>query len=146
MTAQTEYALFRLNGQGCAIALETVIQVNPYKHCCAIPLSPVWLAGLIEVFGQAVPLIDLGLFSSGMELPAAHQTVLVVQPEKTLKRWFALRIDAAPVICSEDAFLSADPVEVSEPLTAWLEQHVEYAGQSIAVLAPLKIATWSRLS
>lgn len=144
MDLQTEYALFRINGQGCAIPLETIKQVMPQPHCSVLPNAPIWLTGLIEVLGQVVPLLDIGLWPEKSETFAVHPTIVVIQPDSTLNRWLALRVDDAPVMCSQADFTSVESHKLPDPIAALSQQQVEYAGQHIAVLAPLKLAAWSQ--
>lgn len=141
---QTEYALFRINGQGCAIPLETIKQVMPQPHCSVLPETPIWVAGLIEVLGQVVPLIDIGLWQNKSGTFSVHPTIVVMQPDNTLNRWLALRVDDVPVMCSQVDFATIESYKLPEPIATIAQQQVEYAGQHITVLAPLKLAEWSQ--
>lgn len=141
---QNEYALFRINGQGCALPLELIKQVMPQPHCSVLPNAPIWLAGLIEVLGQVVPLIDLGLWPVKPQNFSAHPTIVVIQPDSTVNRWLALRVDDAPVMCAQSDFVSVEPSELPAPIAALAQQQVDYAGQAITLLEPLKLAQWSQ--
>jgi chemotaxis signal transduction protein len=144
MDMQAEFALFRINGQGCALPLETIKQVMPQPHCSVLPNAPIWLTGLIEVLGQVVPLIDLGLWPEKPELFSVHPTALVIQPDSTVNRWLALRVDDAPVMCLQADFGEIEPHKLPEPIAALAQQQVDYAGQLIALLDTTKLAAWSQ--
>lgn len=139
---QAEFALFRINGQGCALPLHMIKQVIPQPHCSVVPNAPIWLTGLIEVLGQVVPLIDLGHWPAISVNFSAHPTVLVIQPDNTVNRWLALRVDDAPVMCSQADFGEIAPQKLPEPIARMVQQQVEYAGQSITLLDTSKLATW----
>lgn len=141
---QSEYALFRITGQGCALPVNSIKQVLPQPHCSVLPNAPLWLTGLIEVMGQVVPLIDLGEWPGKQQTFSGHPTALVIQPDSNVNRWLALRIDDAPVMCSQTDFRVIEPQKLAEPLDALVQQQVEYAGQPIVLLDTSKLAEWSQ--
>lgn len=54
-----EAVVFNLGGETFALPVGTVREILDYREAFQVPQGPAWLAGLIEVRGEAIPMIDL---------------------------------------------------------------------------------------
>ncbi|MEO5341181.1 MAG: chemotaxis protein CheW [Magnetococcus sp. MYC-9] len=93
------WLFFLLDGQLCGLPARQVVQMVRYAPATPIPGLPPHLAGLCNLQGEVIPVMDLRL---RLTLPAADEaarTVLVVvQPMRTaaeggMDRQFGLRVD-----------------------------------------------------
>lgn len=66
--ANVEAVVFNLGGETFALPVGTVQEILDYRDAFQMPQGPAWLAGLIDVRGEAIPMIDLRV---RLGLPAA---------------------------------------------------------------------------
>lgn len=64
--------VFNLGGETFALPVGTVREILDHREAFRMPQGPEWLAGLIEVRGEAIPMIDLRI---RLGLPAAAVAV-----------------------------------------------------------------------
>ena len=57
--ADIEAVVFSLGGETFALPVGTVQEILDYREAFQMPQGPAWLAGLIDVRGEAIPMIDL---------------------------------------------------------------------------------------
>lgn len=51
--------VFNLGGETFALPVSTVREILDHREAFRMPQGPAWLAGLIEVRGEAIPMVDL---------------------------------------------------------------------------------------
>jgi purine-binding chemotaxis protein CheW len=54
-----QYLTFTIAGQTCAVEIENVRSVLEHEELTAIPGSPEYVAGLLNLRGEAVPVVDV---------------------------------------------------------------------------------------
>jgi purine-binding chemotaxis protein CheW len=59
LAGNIEAVVFNLGGETFALPVSTVQEILDYREAFQMPKGPNWLAGLIDVRGEAIPMIDL---------------------------------------------------------------------------------------
>jgi purine-binding chemotaxis protein CheW len=110
-TTPAQWLVFRLQGHDYALSIGEVIEVLRMVALTPMPESPAWLAGVVNLRGRIIPVIDLrrrlGLPS---EAPGLSTPIIVTQ---TGGRPVGLIADSV----SEVLALSADTMEQPDALT-----------------------------
>lgn len=57
--ANIQAVVFNLGGETFALPVGTVQEILDYREAFQMPQGPEWLAGLIDVRGEAIPMVDL---------------------------------------------------------------------------------------
>ncbi len=97
---------FMIRGRRCALPVSSVREVLAYPNLTPVPSAPYGIRGVAPVHGQALPLVDLGVWMSGTGEPrtesdasllrSAADQVLIIEtaatPESTPLR-AALAVD-----------------------------------------------------
>lgn len=114
--------LFRLEGRRCAVRASAVAEVLAAVATSPVPRQPPYVAGVIDLRGTIVPVLDLrvrlGLPARPMEL--ADQFVVVRAGERLLALW----------IDQVESFTSSDPA-------AWSSGGLVAGDRSLAGVAAL---------
>jgi chemotaxis signal transduction protein len=69
--------LFRVAAERYLIDLEAVTEVAPAARPCLIPCIPLDLAGVINVRGEPVPVVDGGAVLQGRHAPSSRHALLL---------------------------------------------------------------------
>jgi len=85
-----KYLLVRVNNQHFAIPSLDVSEIRPASKATKLPFVPRYIAGLVNVGGYVIPLLDLSAY---LDVAAAPRQVFVVI--KTKLNHFALAVDVA---------------------------------------------------
>lgn len=101
------HVLFAVGGGEYAIPAAHVLQMETYEGATPLPNAPVHVAGIVQIRGQVIPVVDM---RARFGLPHGERTldtrVVVVQHEK---RVVALLVDKAREVAR------LDPANVREP-------------------------------
>src|SRR6202044_2167377 len=83
--------LFRLDAQRCAIAASAVVEILSAVATSPLPRQPTYIAGMIDVRGSVMPVLDLRVRfgRAGRPLELADQFIVV----RARARLFALWVD-----------------------------------------------------
>ena len=101
------FVSFRLDRELFALPLERVERALRMVALVHLPETPAWIAGVINMQGQVLPVLDLGqLFGRLPRAPHPDQRLLVVSQEP---RKVALQVDGVGKV------LTAGPAEVEPP-------------------------------
>jgi purine-binding chemotaxis protein CheW len=80
-----EALVFRLGEERYAFGSEQVLEVRPLSHLTRLPSAPAFVAGLVNVRGRIVPVLDLRpLFGLTSPPGTARSVVLVSSPRGTI--------------------------------------------------------------
>jgi len=74
----TQYLTFRVGGEDYAIAIVDVREIIQYETVTRVPTTPPWIRGVINLRGQAVPVVDLAVKFGLLETPITPQTCIVI--------------------------------------------------------------------
>jgi purine-binding chemotaxis protein CheW len=78
-----KYLVFELNGEECCIQVLKVREIMGIQDITAVPQTPVYVRGVINLRGKVIPVVDLRL---KFKLPEAEYTqrtcIIVVQVQK----------------------------------------------------------------
>ena len=108
---------FRIGGIGLFVRPETLCEVVPQVTTCPLPNTPPWVAGLINLRGNLVPVFDLHL-RFGVAPPADRKrTLLVLDRGESAVGLYA---DGLPQAVMTQRVLPELP-----PLPATLRDHVQ---------------------
>lgn len=100
-SAPVRLILFRLDGRRCAVAASAVAEILAAVATSPLPRQPAYIAGVIDLRGTIVPVLDLrvrfGLASRPLEL--SDQFIVVRAADHSLALW----------VDEVEEFASSDP-------------------------------------
>lgn len=73
-----QYLTFRLGAERFAIAIHPIREIIEYPGVTAIPLTPEFLAGVINLRGAVVPVIDLSVRFGRAQTQIGRRTCIVI--------------------------------------------------------------------
>jgi chemotaxis signal transduction protein len=73
--------LFAVHGRSCACELSAVREIIPYRKPTRLPGAPPFVAGLVNVRGSIVTVIDLGVRLGGDAVDAEHGSIVLIEGE-----------------------------------------------------------------
>ncbi|HET7583424.1 MAG TPA: chemotaxis protein CheW [Gemmatimonadaceae bacterium] len=76
--------VFRVDGRSYALEIDTVSEIIPWRKATRLPGAPPWVAGLINVRGSILTVIDLGVRLGGQ--PTGHEFASVLMADYEGKR------------------------------------------------------------
>jgi purine-binding chemotaxis protein CheW len=99
--------LFRVDGQRCAIAAPAVVEILSAVATSALPRQPNYIAGMIDVRGTVMPVLDLRvrLGRPARPIELADQFIVVRARQRLLALW----------IDEVETFAAGDAVALSSP-------------------------------
>lgn len=107
------HIVFKVAGAEYAIPADLVLQMESYTGATRVPGSPPWVAGIVQIRGKVIPVVDLRL---RFGLPAIESTLdsrIVVG--KAGDRAVGLLVDSArEVLKLSDSEVSAPPSMVTD--------------------------------
>lgn len=78
----TLHVLFRVGQTEYVLPATDVLHMDAYEGATAVPGTPEWVAGLVQVRGRVVPVVELRRrFGLPHEAPTLQSRVIVVQDE-----------------------------------------------------------------
>lgn len=84
-TGEVTVLAVQVEGTNAAIPLTSVQQVVPYAWLTRIPESPPWVAGLLDLGGRMICVIDVGARIAGKpHSPRAEDFIVICQVEQRL--------------------------------------------------------------
>lgn len=78
-----QYLTFRLDQQKCALSVHEVREVIEYRPITVLPGMADWVSGVIDLRGDAIPLIDLK-YKIGMRKSSLSEdsAIIITQPDE----------------------------------------------------------------
>ena len=79
-TEQRQYVLFRLRAEEYGLPIRRVQSIIRYEEPTPVPRAPFGVEGVINLRGQVIPLVDLGLILLGDQIePTQASRIIVVE-------------------------------------------------------------------
>lgn len=75
---KTQYLTFHLAGEEYAIGILQVKEIIEYDILTKVPMTPVWVRGVINLRGGVVPVIDMAMKFGLPESPVTKRTCIVI--------------------------------------------------------------------
>lgn len=75
---KTQYLTFHLAGEEYAIGILQVKEIIEYDILTKVPMTPVWVRGVINLRGGVVPVIDMATKFGLPESPVTKRTCIVI--------------------------------------------------------------------
>jgi chemotaxis-related protein WspB len=72
------FLLFDLDGDRYALDAESIVEILPLRQAKSIPGTPAWIAGLVDLHGMPMPVIDVPQLALGRPAKQQRSTRLVV--------------------------------------------------------------------
>ena len=140
--ADIEAVVFNLGGETFALPVGTVQEILDYREAFQMPQGPAWLAGLIDVRGEAIPMIDLRV---RLGLPAAMvgpTTRILVVGVACGERLLTLGVIVDRVL--DVATFAANAIEKTPDIgIGWRSDYIDgivrNSGGFVVILAPARI-------
>ncbi|MCB2227886.1 MAG: chemotaxis protein CheW [Desulfarculaceae bacterium] len=135
--ARQSFVSFRLDQKLFALPLDRVERALRMVAPVRLPEAPPWIAGVINLHGQALPVLDLGqIFGRLPRQPHPDQRLLVVAQRP---RRVALQVDAV------ESVVKASPGEIVPPTGHLAESRVlagifEHGEELVLLLDPERLA------
>ncbi|MDQ3032292.1 MAG: chemotaxis protein CheW [Myxococcota bacterium] len=130
------HVLFRVGDAEYAIPASDVLQMESYEGATAVPNAPPYLAGIVQVRGRVVPVIDL---RARFGLPATPRTidtrVLVAQLGE---RVIGLLVDTAREVARLDPEQVRPPPAMIASQSAGLVRAIGQLGNRMLMLVDLE--------
>jgi len=102
-----QFLTFKLAGEEYGVGILSVQEIRGWSAVTAIPHSPAWLLGVINLRGAVVPVVDLGRVLGGAAVAATPTARIAIVEESGLV--MGLAVDAALEVLSVDATALEDP-------------------------------------
>jgi chemotaxis-related protein WspB len=103
------YLLCRIGADRYALAASLIVQVLPVLHLKQLPGAPTGVAGLCNVHGRLVPVVDLPLLATGRPASARWGTRLLLVPVAgDVERMLGLLVEEATELRRLDDAAFAD--------------------------------------
>lgn len=98
---EVEFLTFRIAGEAYGVAIDRVQEIRSWEAPTRVPNAPNYVAGLINLRGLIVPVIDLRLRFGLKPLPYTDTTVVIVVKTQSLgrSRMVSLAVDAVSDVC-----------------------------------------------
>lgn len=77
-TAQQQFLTFRLGSERFAISIQSIREIIEFPGLTTIPLTPAFLAGVINLRGAVVPVIDLSVRFGRAKTEIGRRTCIVI--------------------------------------------------------------------
>jgi purine-binding chemotaxis protein CheW len=126
--ADTQFVVLGLDREVFAIPVETVVEILDMRPMFRVPDAPAYLAGLIDVRGRGVPVVDLRLKLGLPALAVTETTRIIVMEAAVADRQLALGLVADRVI--EVAPLDGGRIEPPPDIGArWRSDYIRGVGR-----------------
>jgi len=77
-TEQRQYLTFTLSGEEYAISILQVKEIIGYDTVTAVPKTPKWIRGVINLRGNVVPVVDLAVRFGMGERPVTKTSCIII--------------------------------------------------------------------
>jgi purine-binding chemotaxis protein CheW len=81
VVVQEQYLTFLLAGEEYAISILEAKEIIEYDTVTAVPKTPKWIRGVINLRGSVVPVVDLGVKFGMGERPITKSTCIIIVEE-----------------------------------------------------------------
>lgn len=129
LTSQgTQYVTLGIDHEVFAVAVEHVREILDYRAPSRLPHAPSFMAGILDVRGQGVPVVDLRVKLGLNAVPATEQTRILVLEVPVGERSLIMGLIADRVI--EVALLSGDSLQPPPDVgVRWRSDYIQAIGQ-----------------
>jgi purine-binding chemotaxis protein CheW len=126
------HVVFKVAGSEYALPAGDVLQMETYTGATQVPGSKPWVAGIVQVRGRIVPVVDL---RARFGLPAAERTLDSRVVVATFgDRAVALLVDAAREVIKLDEAQLKPPPEIVSQEARGMVKAVAQVGQRLVML------------
>jgi purine-binding chemotaxis protein CheW len=126
------YVLFKVAGANYAVAAADVLQMESFTTATAVPGAPSYVAGLVQIRGRVVPVIDM---RARFGLPgASHDLDTRVVVVQQAARVVSLLVDSAREVISLDPDSFRPPPEIVAEQAAGFVKAVAQVGERLIML------------
>jgi purine-binding chemotaxis protein CheW len=134
-TAETRvlHVVFRVDGADYALPADVVLQMESYTGATPVPGAKPFVAGIMQLRGRVVPVVDLRLRFGRPAAPLSADTRVVVG--EAGGRAVALVADSArEVVRIAPSELAAPPQLVGDGTGSFVRAVAQHAGRTILIL------------
>ena len=140
--ANIEAVVFNLGSETFALPVGTVQEILDYREAFQMPQGPAWLAGLIDVRGDAIPMIDLRVRLGLSPATIGSTTRILVVGVECGARLLTLGVIVDRVL--DVATFAADTIETTPDIgVGWRSDYIDgivrTGGGFVVLLAPARI-------
>lgn len=139
------YVIFKVASAEYAIAASDVLQMESFTSATHVPGAPPYVAGLVQIRGRVVPVVDLrARFGLPAEALSLDTRVVVVQYGE---RVVGLRVDSAREVLSiEPEAFKPPPEIVAEQAAGFVKAVAQAGGRLIMLISIDRVIGEERLS
>lgn len=127
------HVIFKVQGGEFVIPAAQVVQMESYRGATAVPGSPPYVAGIVQVRGKVVPVVDLRRRFGQAATEVTFDSRIVVG--QTGERAVALLVDSArEVVKLSDAELEPPPRMVAEETNGFVKAVARQNGRLLMLI------------
>ena len=142
--ASLRMVCFRLHGQLYAVPVDRVAEVVTYRPVTRVPFVPGWVAGIINLRGDVVTVVDLGDFLGLGKTAATDATrIVIVRAAQRIGGVLVDRIDEMRTV--DEAKIEPSPPVRSSHGSAVLTGVVTLGDKDPAAGAPVMVLDMDRV-
>jgi purine-binding chemotaxis protein CheW len=142
--ASLRMVCFRLHGQLYAVPVDRVAEVVTYRPVTRVPFVPSWVAGIINLRGDVVTVVDLGDFLGlGKTAPTDATRIVIVRAAQRIGGVLVDRIDEMRTV--DEAKIEPSPPVRSSHGAAVLTGVVTLGEKDQAAGAPVMVLDMDRV-
>lgn len=129
------HVLFHIGDAEYAVSAADVAQMESYAGATPVPGVPEWVAGLVQIRGRVVPVVNLRRrFGLAAQAPALGARVIVVAPPGAGSRVIGLLVDAAREVTRIEPDKMMPPPDLLVDRTGGLVRAVTRVGDRIVLV------------
>lgn len=126
------YVVFKVGGAEYALQAETVIQLESFTGCTRVPGTSAFVAGLVQIRGRVMPVVDLRVRFGVDAAPASLDTRVVVGQRG--ERIVALLVDSAGDVVKIAPSSVVAPTRVLDNAAARFVEEIAQLGPRMILL------------
>lgn len=132
------YVVFVVGGAEYALPASVVLQLEPFQGATPVPGTPDYVAGIVQVRGHVIPVIDLSrLFGRGALTPTFDTRIVVT--ERGGRRVGLLVEKSREVLRVEPASLQATPGVIEENSRGFVEGLAQIGARTLMLISLSKV-------
>lgn len=127
-----KYLTFKLGRERYGLSIDAVVEITGWREPTRLPGQPGDLRGVVNLRGEIIPVVDMGLRFKGEPIEADDRTCIVVL--KVLNRTVGLMVERVLEVADLPAGVVSEPPEMGSSRRNPYLKAVARQGETIVVL------------
>lgn len=125
VSSEEQYLTFHLGVQAYGVAVLRVKEIQQYSELTAIPRTPAYLSGVINLRGNVVPVIDLGCLLDGQPSGITKRSCIVIV-EADIAGAGEERLEAGIIVDAVDQVVNLAPDDIEATPAVGIGQRARF--------------------